>query len=84
MMIEVMQVDGYGFWIAEDDDVPPRVHVHRAGTWCSIVIGYTDHQPPYVTEWGDMRETDAGRAVWIVYGCQEMLLAHWRRYNAKA
>lgn len=82
MMIEVMQVDGYGFWIVEDDVLPPRVHVHYAGTWCSIVIGYEDHQPPSVDEEADMRRIDAGRAVWIVNGCQEMLLAHWRRYNA--
>jgi hypothetical protein len=81
MMNEVMQFDEYSFWIRENDEIPPRVHVHRAGTWCTIVIGYED-QPPSVGEEGDMRPTDAGRAVWIVYHCQELLLAHWRRYNA--
>ncbi|HEX6041643.1 hypothetical protein [Longimicrobium sp.] len=83
-MNKVMEFDGYTFWIAEDDVLPPRVRVHYAGTWCWIVIGYEDHQPPYVMEWEDMRWTDAGRAVWIVNGCQELLLAHWRRYNAQA
>lgn len=81
MMNEVMQFDEYSFWIKADDEIPPRVHVYRAGTWCAIMIGYED-QAPYVADLEGMRRTDAGRAVWIVYQCQELLLAHWRRYNA--
>ena len=83
-MNKVMEFDGYTFWIAQDDVLPPRVRVQHAGAWCWIDIGYEDHQAPSMSDEGDMRPTDAGRAVWIVNGCQELLLAHWRRYNAQA
>lgn len=80
-MPEVMRVDGYRFWIHPWDEDPPRVLVQREMRWCIIVIG-GDGRASYVEEEGDMRGTDAGRAVWIVNQNQELLLAHWRRLHA--
>lgn len=80
-MPEVMQVDEFSFWIHAWDEDPPRVHVERAGRWSIIVIG-DDEEKPSTVQWGDMRSTDSGRAVWIVNQCREILLAHWRRVHA--
>jgi hypothetical protein len=80
-MPEVMVADGYRFWIHEYYESPPQVLVERSGTWCIVAIGDEDQAPEVIIE-GDMRRTQAGRAAWIVYHSQEILLAHWRRLHA--
>jgi hypothetical protein len=80
-MPEVMRVDGYRFWIHPWTEDRPRVLVEREMRWCVIAIG-GEGRAAYVDRPGDMRETDAGRAVWIVNHSQELLLAHWSRLHA--
>lgn len=73
--------EGYTFWMDALDSPPPHVLVLKSGTYCVITIG-DDDEAPEVTDWGDMRPTQAGRAVWIVYQSRETLLAQWRRTHA--
>lgn len=77
-MPQVMRVDGFGLHMYYNDHHPPHVHVRRAGEVCKIAVGGT-HEAPYLMDPGSMRRTCAGRALWMVNGCQEVLLAHWRR-----
>jgi Domain of unknown function (DUF4160) len=79
-MPRVMQADGYSFTIYYNDHPPPHVHVVLAGTRCKIAIGHPG-TPPYLLDAQDMRRTAAGRALWMVNACQEVLLAHWRRIH---
>jgi Domain of unknown function (DUF4160) len=81
-MPTVMRVNGYTFRIHTDDHPPPHVHVELSGARCKIAIGEGD-EAPSVIKTGTMRRTDAGRAAWTVYECQEMLLAHWRRIHGR-
>lgn len=81
-MPKVLRMDGFAFVIYPNDHAPPHVHVQRAGCWCKISIGDGDgDEPPGLMDVGSMRRTDAGRALWIVHECWELLLAQWRRYH---
>ena len=81
-MPQVMRADGYSFRMYHKDHPPPHVHVWKSGGSCKIAVGGPD-DPPYLLHPGDMRRTDAGRALWMVNGCQEVLLAHWRRIRER-
>lgn len=82
-MPRVLQADGYTLYIYTHDHPPPHVHVRYSGTTCVIGIGDADIAPELIAQ-GSMRRTDAGRALWIVKDCQEMLLAQWRRHHGPA
>lgn len=79
-MPRVLEADGYVFYIYTHDHPPPHVHARGSGATCKISIGDRDAAPCLLTR-GTMRRTDAGRALWIVKDCQEILLAHWRKHH---
>jgi hypothetical protein len=77
-MPQVLRAEGFAFYMYYNDHGAPHVHVRRAGEVCKIAVG-SANEPPHLMDPGSMRRTDAGRALWMVNGCQEVLLAHWRR-----
>jgi hypothetical protein len=79
-MPQVLRVDGFAFFIYVHDHLPPHVHVRYGGRWCTIAVGDAE-RPPSLLELGGLRPTEAGRALWLVNGSWEMLLAHWRRIH---
>ena len=81
-MPQVMRADGFAFRMYYKDHPPPHVHVWKAGCRCRIALGEPG-SAPYLLELGDMGRTDAGRALWMVNGCQEILLVHWRRIRER-
>jgi hypothetical protein len=81
-MPQVMKANGYSFRIYNNDHPPPHVHVHKSGCVCKVALG-SEKVPPELMDPGDLRRTDAGRALWITYNCQELLLAHWRRIHGR-
>lgn len=82
-MPQVMQADGFVFYMYFGDHGVPHVHAGRAGAWCVIGLGTPD-DPPCILEAGEMKPIDARRAVWIVNSSQELLLARWRKYSGKS
>jgi hypothetical protein len=78
LMPTVLRADGYSFRIYNNDHPPPHVHVYKDERGCKVSLGSLTEAPELMDR-GDMRRTEAGRAVWITYKCQELLLAHWRR-----
>ena len=81
-MPQVLRADGYSFRIYNNDHPPPHVHAWKDGCSCKVSLGSL-HEAPQLMDRGDMRRTEAGRAVWITYKCQELLLAHWRRIHGQ-
>lgn len=82
-MPRVMEVDGFVFYMYPGDHGVAHVHARRAGTWCVIGLGTPD-EPPAILAHGEMKPIDARRALWIVNGAQELLLAKWRKFNARS
>jgi hypothetical protein len=82
-MPQVMQADGFVFYMYFGDHGVPHVHAGRAGVWCVIGLG-TPGGPPCILAAGDMKPIDARRALWIVNSSQELLLARWRQYSGKS
>lgn len=78
----VMRVDGFVFYMYQNDHKLPHVHACKAGAWCTIRLG-NGEEPPSLLEQGKMRPIDARRAVWIATGTSELLLANWRKLHAK-
>jgi hypothetical protein len=81
-MPRVMEIDGFVFYMYFQDHGVPHVHACRGGAWCVIRLGTAD-RAPRILEDGDMRPIDARRAVWLVNGSRELLLAKWRKYSAR-
>lgn len=75
-------MDGYSFRIYNNDHPPPHVHVYKDGRACKVSLG-SDVEAPELMDTGDMRRTEAGRALWTTFKCQELLLANWRRIRAQ-
>jgi hypothetical protein len=82
-MPRVMEVDGFLFYMYPGDHGVPHVHAGRSGAWCVIGLGTLD-EPPSLLGQGKMKSIDARRALWIVNSSQELLLAAWRKLNAKS
>jgi hypothetical protein len=82
-MPQVMRVDGFVFYMYHDDHGVAHVHACRSGAWCVIALGTSD-EPPTLLGQGEMKSIDARRALWIVNRSRELLLAAWRKLNAKS
>ena len=82
-MPQVMRMDGFVFYMYPSDHGVPHVHAGRSGVWCVIGLGTSD-EPPWILRQGEMKPIDARRALWVVNSSQELLLAAWRKLDAKS
>ncbi len=80
-MPTVLRRDGFRVVIYPNDHLPSHVHVLKGSGEVRIDLGSEETAPRLMSVFGDIRDKDVVRALYLVKEYQTELLAQWREIH---